>query len=85
MSAETKCVFDQLTEDAMKLMEELQKMDQLQGQLNQAQRAYSLDAIDDELLKELLGERAADELGNLRQMAKILEEAGYIQRNNGNI
>jgi uncharacterized protein with von Willebrand factor type A (vWA) domain len=64
-------------------MEEFQKMDRLQDQLNQAQRAFSLDAIDDDLLKELLGDQAADELGNLREIARILEEAGYIQRKNG--
>jgi uncharacterized protein with von Willebrand factor type A (vWA) domain len=69
--------------EAMKLMEEFQKMDRLQDQLNQAQRAFSLDAIDDDLLKELLGDQAADELGNLREIARILEEAGYIQRKNG--
>jgi uncharacterized protein with von Willebrand factor type A (vWA) domain len=69
--------------EAMKLMEEMQKMDRLQDQLNQAQRAFSLDAIDEDLLKELLGDQAANELGNLRDLARILEEAGYIQRKNG--
>ena len=69
--------------EAMKLMEEMQKMDRLQDQLNQAQRAFSLDGVDDELLKELLGDQASNELDNLRHIAKILEEAGYIQRKNG--
>ncbi len=69
--------------EAMKLMEELQKMDRLQDQMTQAQRSSSLDGIDDDLLKELLGDQAAGDLDNLRQIAKILEEAGYIQRKNG--
>jgi uncharacterized protein with von Willebrand factor type A (vWA) domain len=69
--------------EAMKLMEELQKMDRLQDQLGQAQRSFSLDGVDEDLLKELMGDQAADELGNLRNLAKILEDAGYIQRKNG--
>ena len=69
--------------EAMRLMEELQKMDRLQDQLSQAQRSFTLDGIDEDLLKELMGDRASDELENLRHIAKILEEAGYIQRKNG--
>ncbi len=69
--------------EAMRLMEELQKMDRLQDQLNQAQRSFTLDGIDEDLLKELMGDEAASELDNLRHIARILEEAGYIQRRNG--
>jgi len=69
--------------EAMRLMEELQKMDRLQDQLSQAQRSFTLDGIDEDLLKELMGDEAASELDNLRHIAKILEEAGYIQRKNG--
>jgi uncharacterized protein with von Willebrand factor type A (vWA) domain len=69
--------------EAMRLMEELQKMDRLQDQLNDAQRSFTLDGIDEDLLKELMGDEAGAELDNLRHIAKILEEAGYIQRKNG--
>jgi uncharacterized protein with von Willebrand factor type A (vWA) domain len=69
--------------EAMKLMEELQKMDRLQEQLAQAQRSFSTEGIDEELLKEIMGEKASDDLDSIRQIAKILEEAGYIQRKNG--
>jgi uncharacterized protein with von Willebrand factor type A (vWA) domain len=69
--------------EAMKVMEELQKMDRLQEQLNQAQRSFSLEGIDEELLKELLGEKSAADLDNLQQIAKVLEDAGYIQKKNG--
>jgi uncharacterized protein with von Willebrand factor type A (vWA) domain len=69
--------------EAMKLMEELQKMDRLQDQLGQAQRSFSLDGIDEELVKELMGDQSAGELDDLRQIAKMLEDAGYIQRKNG--
>ncbi len=69
--------------EAMKLMEELQKMDRLQDQLSQAQRSSSLDGIDEDLVKELMGDQSAGELDDLRQIAKILEDAGYIQRKGG--
>jgi len=63
--------------EAMKLMELMQKMDSLEGQLNQP-----ADQIDDELLKELLGEDAAADLERIREITKALEEAGYIQLKN---
>ncbi len=69
--------------EAMKLMEELQKMDRLQDQLSQAQRNFNLEGVDEDLLKELMGDQAGREMDNLRNIAKILEEAGYIQRKNG--
>ena len=71
--------------EAMKLMEELQKMDRLQEQLTQSQRSFSLDGVDENLLKELLGEEAANEMGNLRDLGKILEDAGYIRRKDGRL
>ncbi len=71
--------------EAMRLMEELQKMDRLQQQLAQSQRSFSLDGVDEDLLKELLGEEAANDLGNLRELAKILEDAGYIRRKDGRL
>ena len=68
--------------EALKLMEELQKMDELEDQMRDAQRD-SLDNIDPELFKELMGDEAADELEKLREIMKKLEEAGYIQLKNG--
>ncbi|MBI3040892.1 MAG: VWA domain-containing protein [Chloroflexi bacterium] len=67
-------------EEAMKLMEELQKMDRLEGQMKEAQRDPSLDGIDDKLLKEIMGEEAERELEAIREIARLLEEAGYISR-----
>jgi uncharacterized protein with von Willebrand factor type A (vWA) domain len=71
--------------EAMRLMEDLQKMDRLQQQLAQSQRSFSLDGVDEDLLKELLGEEASNDLGNLREIAKILEDAGYIRRKDGKL
>jgi uncharacterized protein with von Willebrand factor type A (vWA) domain len=69
--------------EAMKLMEELQKMDRLEGQLKESQYQRSLDDIDEKLLKELIGDGAADELEKIRSITRVLEEAGYIRRKDG--
>ncbi len=67
-------------EEAMKLMETLQKMDTLEQQLKMAQYDPTLDNIDDDLVKDLMGEEAEKELEAVREIARLLEEAGYISR-----
>lgn len=67
-------------QEAMKLMEELQKMDRLEDQIKGAQLAPNLDGIDEALLKEIMGEEAQRELEAIREIARLLEEAGYIRR-----
>jgi uncharacterized protein with von Willebrand factor type A (vWA) domain len=66
--------------EALKLMEKLQQMDKLEGEIKDAQFTRNLDTIDDQSVKELLGEEAATELERIREMTKVLEEAGYIRR-----
>ncbi|MDP3879547.1 MAG: hypothetical protein Q8Q07_04470 [Dehalococcoidales bacterium] len=66
--------------EALKLMESLQKMDTLETQLKDSQYSRSLDDVDEQLLKELLGDEAAEEMERLRSIARVLEEAGYIRR-----
>ncbi|MFH1031252.1 MAG: VWA domain-containing protein [Chloroflexota bacterium] len=68
--------------EALKLMEMLQKMDELETQLKEAQYSRSLESLDEKLLKQLLGEQAAEELERLRNITKLLEEAGYIRWKN---
>jgi len=65
--------------EALKLMEMLQKMDKLEAQLRDSQYSRSLDVVNEQLLRELLGDEAAEELERLRNIARILEEAGYIR------
>ena len=67
-------------EEAMKLMETLQKMDTLEQQMKGAQYDPSLEGIDDELLEEVMGEEAKRELEAVREITRLLEEAGYISR-----
>ena len=68
--------------EALKLMDELQKMEKLEDQMVSAQRD-SLDKIDQDLFKELMGDESAEELEKLREIMKKLEEAGYVQFKNG--
>jgi uncharacterized protein with von Willebrand factor type A (vWA) domain len=65
---------------AMDLMAQLQEMDSLERQLQQARDLSNIDQVDADKLRELLGEEAAQSLEQLQQLQKILEEAGYITR-----
>ncbi len=69
--------------EALQLMEKLQKMDRLETQLRDSQFSRSLDGVDEELLKELMGDEAAGDLERLRDITKVLEDAGYIRLKNG--
>jgi uncharacterized protein with von Willebrand factor type A (vWA) domain len=68
--------------EALKLMETLQKMDRLEDQIRESRFQHSLDNIDREMVRELLGDESADNLENIRNITKILEESGYIRRVN---
>ena len=70
-------------EEAMKLMESLQKMDDLEEQMEFARYDPGLDEIDNELVKEIMGEEAEKELEAARELIKLLEEAGYINKEDG--
>jgi len=65
---------------AMKLKENLQDMDDLEKQLEKTQYGGNLDEIDEEKLREMLGEEAGETLKQLKDFLEILEEAGYIRR-----
>jgi len=67
-------------EQAMRLMDRMQSMDELERQLERTQYGGDIDEIDEEKLREILGEEAKQTLDQLRQFLEILEEAGYIRR-----
>ena len=67
-------------EEAMNVMGELQSMDDLEAQIRQAMRRGDLDDLDAEMLEALLGEEARQDLDRLAEIAKRLEEAGYLRR-----
>ena len=65
---------------AMRLMGEMQALDDLIAQVQAAERHGDLDRIDDDLLRQLQGDDAADSLDDLKKLARALEEAGYIRQ-----
>ena len=66
--------------EALKLMEMLQKMDKLETQIRESQYNRSLDTVDEQLMRDIMGDEAAEELDRIRNITRILEEAGYIRR-----
>jgi uncharacterized protein with von Willebrand factor type A (vWA) domain len=66
--------------EAMKLMEELQKMDELERQLRRVRDPKDLEGLDPAEVERLLGDKAARELEKLQELTKKLEEAGYLDR-----
>lgn len=67
-------------EQAMHLMDELQKVDQLQEQLANVGRQGSLQDVDAETLEKILGPEGRRELEKLRELERRLEAAGYLKR-----
>ncbi len=65
---------------AMRLMEHMQGLDELERQLERVQYGGSLDDVDEERLRELLGEEAYQAFRQLKEMLEVLEKAGYIRR-----
>ncbi|MCH7484982.1 MAG: VWA domain-containing protein, partial [Chloroflexi bacterium] len=65
---------------AMSVMGDLQEMDDLEKQLDRTQYGGSLDDIDEDKLREILGDEAVDTLDQLKDFIQALEDAGYIRR-----
>src|SRR3989440_1882104 len=66
--------------EAMRMMSRLQQMEGLEDQLSEARRMDNLEAIDSEKVKELLGDEEYQSVEQLKELMKMLEEAGYIQK-----
>lgn len=69
---------------AMDLMQEMQELDQLISQVQEAERGGDLGRIDRDLLEDLMGEEAAEDLDKLNELMKALEDAGYIRPTDDN-
>ncbi len=67
-------------QEAMQLMGRLQGMDELEQQFRDARRLGDLDEIDAEKVRQLVGDEEGQALEQLQELMKLLEEAGYIQR-----
>jgi uncharacterized protein with von Willebrand factor type A (vWA) domain len=66
-------------EQAMKLMDELNQLDQLERELKGVRDLKDLDRIEGEKVEELLGEEAANDIARLKELAKALKDAGYLE------
>jgi uncharacterized protein with von Willebrand factor type A (vWA) domain len=66
--------------EAMRMMSRLQQMEGLEDQFDEARRMDNLEAIDSEKVKDLLGDEEYQSVEQLKELMKILEEAGYIQK-----
>jgi len=69
---------------AMELMNEMHQLDELIEQVQSAERGGDLNRIDRDLLADLLGDDAKDDLNQLDELLKALEDAGYIRPTDDN-
>ena len=67
-------------DEAMRVMDQLQQMENLEAQLKDIRTPDDLERVDEEKLAELLGEEAKRTWEELKKLMKRLEEAGYIRR-----
>ncbi|HEX7734937.1 MAG TPA: VWA domain-containing protein [Ktedonobacteraceae bacterium] len=66
--------------EAMRMMGRLQQMEGLEDQFQEARRMDNLEAIDSEMVKNLLGDSEYQSVEQLKELMRTLEEAGYIQK-----
>ncbi len=67
-------------QEAMRLMEQMQAMEEVERQLGRVRFGASLDEVDKDLMQEALGPEAGEQLDELKRLAKRLEQAGYMKR-----
>jgi uncharacterized protein with von Willebrand factor type A (vWA) domain len=68
-------------DEAMRLMDELNRLDQLERELKGVRALEELQNLPRERMERLLGEDAAEDLERLKDIARKLEEAGYLESN----
>jgi uncharacterized protein with von Willebrand factor type A (vWA) domain len=67
--------------EAMDLMSRLQEMDMLEKDLKDVQYGNKgLGQLDPDKVRELMGDEAASQIEQLGELAKMLEDAGYIEK-----
>ncbi len=69
--------------EAMRLMERLQEMEEVEDQLRGITDWRDLQNLDDQKLRDLLGDQFRQDIQQLRELTKMLEDAGYIRKNRG--
>ncbi|MFM9107606.1 MAG: vWA domain-containing protein [Chloroflexota bacterium] len=66
--------------EAMGLMDRLQQLDELESRLRDVRDWQDLAGLDDSLVRDLLGEQEQEQMAQLREFARLLEDAGYARR-----
>jgi uncharacterized protein with von Willebrand factor type A (vWA) domain len=69
--------------EGAQMMQELGELDQLQQLLQSAPNPGALADVDLDRVRQLLGEESAQSLERLSQLARMLEEAGYVEQREG--
>ena len=67
-------------DQAMELMGQLHSMDNLEAQIQEVTHRGEIEALDPAAVEELLGRDASRSLEELQRIARMLEEAGYLQQ-----
>ena len=67
-------------EAAMRLMSEMRSLDELINQVQAAERSGDLERIDNDLLRDLLDDDAADSVDDLKTLLDALQKAGYVRQ-----
>ncbi len=70
---------------AMEVMNEIGDLDQLERMMTGALNPAELAEVDPERVRELLGKDAADSLERISELTRMLEQAGYVQRKDGQL
>jgi uncharacterized protein with von Willebrand factor type A (vWA) domain len=71
--------------DALSAIDRQQRYDEMSDELLGVRDPASLERLDRELLRDLGGDEAADELDRLREISRALEEAGYLESDGGRL
>ena len=66
-------------QEAMRMMDQLREMEEMEQQLGSVRDWRDLEDIDNERIRELMGDDVSRDLEQLQQLTKILEDAGYIE------
>ncbi len=66
--------------EAMRLMDRLKGYDDLEQDLKEVRDWNDFANLDDDKVRDLLGEDALEQMQQLSQIAKLLEDAGYIRK-----
>ena len=62
-------------------MDRLNDYDDLERELKDVRDWQDFAKLDDEKIRDLLGEETHEQMDQLSQMAQMLEDAGYIRKN----